>query len=643
MNPYLKNLKIRFVNQRELEPHEVLLDTLVHKKETELGISEKRFEIPLSKKSIMVFLFGFLILGIFLFFRTFQLEILDREKYILLAKENRFRNYYIRAERGVIYDRYMNQLVFNKPSFDLVLEKRDLPQKEEDREVILKIVSKILNKPLEDLKKQIEETKDNKVLISENVSHEILILLEAKLKELSGFTIEKNTIRDYKDGQVFAHLLGYTGKIGPEELKTFKDYSVSDYIGKTGLEKFYEEILRGKPGIFQVEKDAYGNQKSEQLVQNPEPGKNLVLYLDSELQRKSTEALERTLKALGAEKGVAVAMDPNTGGILSLVSLPSYDNNIFSADSFDKEIQKIFQDPSAPMLNRVISGEYLTGSTIKPLMASAILQEKLISPQTQIYDKGFIEVQNDYDPKITYTYHDWKPHGWVDIRKAIAVSCNVYFYILGGGYENQEGLGVDRIKKYLGLFGWGQKTGIDLPQESEGFLPDPIWKKEVLKEPWTIGNTYHFSIGQGYLRITPIQVVASFAAIANGGKLLEPHVVKEIISGSPNSQSLVEEIKPKIIRENFIDPANLKIVREGMRGGVIYGSSVMLNDLPVTAAAKTGTAQTSQPDRYNNWVTVFAPYEHPEIVLTVMIEDVKNLQVAALPVAKEILKWYFSK
>jgi len=643
MNPHLKNLKVRFAHHQEVEPHEVLLDTLAHRKEAELGISEKRFEVPLSQKSLKGFFFGFLILGILLFLRTFQLEILDREKYILLAKENRFRGYYIRAERGVIYDRYMNQLVLNKPSFDLVLEKRDFPEKEEDKEIILEIVSKILNKPLEDLKKQIDETKGYKVLISENVSHETLILLEAKIKELSGFTIGKNTVRDYKDSQIFAHILGYTGKISPEELKIFKDHSISDYIGKAGLERFYEEVLRGKSGIFQVEKDARGNQKSEQLVQTAESGKNLVLYLDSKLQKKSTEALEKSLKSIEAKKGVVVAMDPKTGGILSLVSLPSYDNNIFSTGSLDEEIQKIFQDPLNPMFNRVIAGEYLTGSTIKPLMASAILQEKLISPQTQIYDKGLIEVQHEYDPEITYTYRDWMPHGWVDIRKAIAVSCNVYFYTLGGGYEGQEGLGVDRIKEYLGLFGWGQKTGIDLPQESEGFLPDPIWKEEVLKEPWTLGNTYHLSIGQGYLRITPIQVVASFAAIANGGKLLEPHVVKEIISGSPNSQSSVEKIEPRIIRENFIDAANLKIVREGMRGGVTYGSSVMLNDLPVTAAAKTGTAQTSEPDHYNNWVTVFAPYEDPEIVLTVMIEDVKDLQVAALPVAKEILEWYFNR
>jgi penicillin-binding protein 2 len=273
-------------------------------------------------------------------------------------------------------------------------------------------------------------------------------------------------------------------------------------------------------------------------------------------------------------------------------------------------------------------------------MASAALQEKIISPEKTIYDPGFIEVPNQYNPNIVYRFMDWKPHGTVNLRKAIAVSCNVYFYTIGGGYNGQEGLGAERIEKYLKLFGWGSKTGIDLPGEKTGLIPDPTWKKENIGENWYTGDTYHLSIGQGYLTATPLQVVTAFSAIANGGILYEPRLVQKIIDSQKDT---FEELKPEIIRENFIDPKNLQIVREGMREGVTYGSSVILNDLPVNSAAKTGTAETGKENVYHNWVTVFAPYEDPQIVLTIVIENVPGAQVAALPIAKNILAWYFSK
>jgi penicillin-binding protein 2 len=227
--------------------------------------------------------------------------------------------------------------------------------------------------------------------------------------------------------------------------------------------------------------------------------------------------------------------------------------------------------------------------------------------------------------------------------KAIAESCNVYFYTIGGGYGEQEGLGPSRIKKYLELFGWGNNTDIDLPGEKKGLLPSPAWKERVKKEKWWDGDTYHLSIGQGDILTTPLQVASAFSVIANGGKLFKPHVVQKILDTSTGSMQVVKEIEPEVIRENFIDSKNLDVVRHGMREAVIYGSSVSLNNLPVKAAAKTGTAQTSKQGYYHHWVTVFAPYDDPEIVLTVMLENVKEIQFAALPVAKEVLEWYFTK
>jgi len=378
-----------------------------------------------------------------------------------------------------------------------------------------------------------------------------------------------------------------------------------------------------------------------------ESGKSLVLWLDSELQKKIEEELKKKLKEVGAEVAAAVALDPKTGGILALVSLPGFDNNLFSKGMSEEEWEQIDNDPLKPLFNQVISGGYPTGSAIKPLIASAALEEEIISPQKKINCQGQIEVEHKYEPEITYIYRDWKTHGWTDMRKAIAESCNVYFYHLGGGYGDQEGLGPTRIKNYLELFGWGSKTGIDLPQEAEGFLPDPSWKKEELGEIWYDGDTYNLSIGQGYIRVTPLQMAASFVPITNGGKLFQPQVAKEIIDSDKN---LIKEIEPEIIREGFIKSENLEVVRQGMRQAVTNGTATgWLDQLGVQTAAKTGSAQTGKKDPkdkkdyLDNWITVFAPYEDPQIVLTIMINDVKDGQVVTPPVAKAILEWYFDQ
>jgi len=587
-----------------------------------------------------------IVLLFILFAKTFQFQVLENKKFSALANENKFIIHSIRAARGVIYDSKGEQIVFNKPSFDLILDKKGLPSSDFEKIKILKDVSEVIKENLEDLEKKINEEQDQEVLISKNLDHQALILLETKIAELSGFRIEQNSIRYYAEGPSFAHLIGYTGKIGVKELeKNPGIYSVFDYVGIDGLEKSYEEILRKNPGKTRIERDVYGNLLSKEIISLPESGKSLVLWLDSELEKKVEEELKKILKNIGAEKAIGVALNPKTGGVIALVSIPSYDNNLFSKGSDQEALSDLLADPQEPLFNLAVSGLYPTGSTIKPLIASAALEEEIISPTKKINCLGGIVIPNKYEPEITTVKQDWRIHGWTDMRKAIAESCNVYFYTIGGGYEDQEGLGPSRIKKYLELFGWGNKTEIDLSGESEGLIPSPEWKKEIKKEPWWDGDTYNLSIGQGDIKVTPLQVANAFAAIANGGTLYKPKVVKEIVDSEKN---LIEEIKPEILREGFINPENLEIVREGMRRAVTgenspYASSVILNSLPVSAAAKTGTAQISNPDYFHNWVTVFAPYDDPQIVLTIVIEDVKGLQSAALPAAKEILEWYFSK
>lgn len=642
----LKKKKVKFSSREDIEPQEVFLDNLARKKEAELNVSERKIEVPLSKKILKGFLFFVIILILVLFAKTFQLQVLENKKFLALAEENKFIIHSIRAARGVIYDSSGKQLVFNKPGFDLILDKRKLPESDSEREGILKEISKIIEENFEDLEERIKKEQDNVVLISESLEHQKLILLETKIADLPGFEIERNTIREYKDGKSFAHLVGYTGKINNEELKENPEiYSNFDYVGRYGVEKSYEKILRKNPGKLRVERDALGNQISKEIISLPESGKSLVLWLDSELQKKIEEELEKTLKNIGAKKAVAVALEPKSGGVIALVSSPSFDNNLFSKGGDREALENLLASPEEPLFNRSISGQYPTGSTIKPLIAAAALEEKIISSSKKINCQGKIIIPNRYNPEIATKKEDWRVHGWTDMRKAIAESCNVYFYTIGGGYENQEGLGPSRIKKYLELFSWGNKTGIDLSEEAKGFIPSPAWKKEFKEENWWDGDTYNLSIGQGDILITPLQVATGFAAIANGGTLYKPKVVKEIID---NERNVIEEIKPEVLRKDFISPENLQIVREGMRRAVSgehapYASSVFLNSLPVTAAAKTGTAQTPEPNYYHNWITVFAPYENPQIVLTIMVENVREIQAVVLPVAKEILNWYFTK
>jgi len=573
---------------KEIEPNEILLDALSQEKEKEIGISEKRMETPLSQRTLLGVWVGILILFFVFFGRIFQLQIIDGKTFSGLSEKNRFIIKTIQAERGVIYDKDFAQLVFNKPSFNLIC--------------------------------------DGKIL-TENIDHQTLLKSKTNPEEYPDCEIENNTVREYPSGSLFSHLIGYLRQTGE----------------RAGLEKYYDEVLEPKTGELQVKRDARGTLLSEEVVSMPESGNSLVLWLDSKLQKKITDSLEITINRVGAKGGAVVALDPKTGGVLALVSWPNFDNNLFSQGLTEEQWEGLQGDPEKSLFNRVVSGRYLTGSTIKPLIASAVLQEKIIDPNKELYCGGSISIPNPWNPNASTTKKDWAVHGWSDMRKAIAESCNVYFYTVGGGYKEQSGLGPSKIKDYLKLFGWSDLTQIDLPEESQGFIPDKEWKKKEFGQNWWDGDTYNLAIGQGFLLITPLEVVTSFAAIANGGKLLQPMVVRQVVD---SSRDIVEEFYPKVVRENFIDSSNLQIVREGMRQAVTgkntpHASGVILNSLPIAAAAKTGTAEIGS-GFYNNWVSVFAPYEDPKIVLAILIEKVEGDQVAVLPLAKEILDWYFS-
>lgn len=626
----------------ELELQEVFLDKLVAEQEASADANaERKLEVPLSKWLLWGLYIGFVLMILAFSGKTFHLQAFAEEELQKKAEENAIRSQPLVSERGVMYDQFMKQMVFNRPSFDFVCDKRDLPEDRAEKERILRKVAGVLNIPFGDLREEFDKTANPKLLIGQNLSHEQLILLETKAEELEGCEIQKNTIREYAADPTLAHVLGYTAKISSDEFKQLSGYAVTDQIGKTGIEKAYEAELRGMPGQRLMEKDALGRIVKEKGEIASVPGNSVVLWLDLELQQKVRESLEASLNRIGAKKAVGIALDPKTGGVLSLVSIPGFDNNLFSQGISQAQYNEVISDPLNPLFNRAVAGMYPTGSTMKPLVASAALQEGIIDPGKEIFTHGYIEVANQYDPEIVYRFNDNADHGWVDMRRAIAVSSNVYFYTIGGGFEDQKGLGPTKIKEYLTRFGWGAKTGIDLPGEAQGLVPDSEWKKRVIREGWWDGDTYYLSIGQGYLLATPLQVASSFGAIANGGTLYKPRMAKEILEKS-------EKIPSEAIRENIINKENLEVVRDGMRQAVKWGSSVLLNQLPVSSGAKTGTAQTGRKDEEGkdylySWVSVFAPYENPEIVLTVMIEDVKEGSLAVLPVAKEVLEWYFSR
>jgi penicillin-binding protein 2 len=629
-----------------IETHEVFLDTLAKVKEEEFSLSEKKFEVKISEKIIYIIFALFILSSLVLFARTFYFQVFEGKQLSVIAENNKGRINVVRAERGIIYDKNLKKLVLNSPAYDFVCDKRNISSTDSRSINELSNISGILGSNLLDIENTIANSDQSKVVIAENISQEQLLVLEAKMEDFPDCQIEKNTVRNYVMGPIFSHVLGYMGKVAKDDLQNSANYTSSDYVGKVGLEKSYESYLRGTPAKVEDIKNALGVTKGQKIITPATSGDNLVLNIDANLQQEVYNALEKSIKNIGSSKGAAVALDPNTGAVLALVSYPAYDDNIFSNGISQADFAKVNTDASQPFFDRAISAQYPTGSTIKPFEASGALQEKIIDPLKLINDPGYILVHSQYDPNVVYRFGGVKPHGLVDMRKAIAVSSNIYFYTVGGGYGDQQGLGPTRIKKYLDLFGWEQKTGIDLPGEYPGFVPTPAWKKSTKGIPWSDGDTYNLAIGQSDLQVTPIQVADAYASIANGGTLYQPQIVNRVINNSPNnSPDVVKEFSPHIIRQDFIDPQNLEIVREGMRDGVQkdYGSSFVLNDLPVPVAAKTGTAETGKANSFNTWTASFAPYDKPQIVFVATIEGVNGLRAATLPVAHDVLQWYFTQ
>jgi penicillin-binding protein 2 len=595
--------------------------------------------LPIGAKRLKRFFFliltGLLIIGV----RVFYLQITQGDYYRGLAEGNRIKNKIIEAKRGVIYDRKMNQLVKNVPNFSLTVTLANLPKEEIKKTALINQVAAILEKNPLELKEKISPLEkdlfNEPTIIAENIDLLKAIKFSIESKTLIGFDLNIASVRNYLTTKSLSHVLGYTGRISREELRNNQGYAFNDYIGKTGLEFYYEKILRGTPGLEQIEIDALGQEKKIISRRQPIAGNNLILSLEQKLQERTTEILATHLKKIGKKRAVVVILEPQTGEILSLVSSPFFDNNEFAIGISPKKFQEISENFDQPLFNRAIMGSYPSGSTIKPIIAASALQEKIIDERTQILSNGGIRIGEWFFP-------DWKTggHGYTDVKRALAESINTFFYTVGGGYGNFQGLGVEKIHYYALLFGLAQPLDIDLPNENAGLIPTPSWKEKTKGERWYIGDTYHLSIGQGDILVTPLQVASYTAIFANQGTLYQPHLVKSIVS---SSGEIIKEIKPIVIRQNFIEKKNLQIVSEGLRQTVTNGSARLLNSLPIKVAGKTGTAQWSNKKLPHAWFTGFAPYEKSEIVITVLVEEGGEGSSVAVPIAFDILNWYFSE
>lgn len=580
-------------------------------------------------------------------FRAAFLQIIKGDYYFLMAEGNRIRIERVEPERGVIYDRNMNVLVRNKANFMLYIVPADLPAEEDLNSLFFQIENIIGEGLLDEAREKIKAIKKNSLetyqpmFIKDNIEYEKAMKLYLKSADWPGVVLTSKSGREYPFTEEnggksisLSHVLGYTGKINEQELKQYgNEYLPIDYIGKMGIEYFWENELKGMGGRKQIEVDALGKEKKVISKTDAISGNNLKLSLDLNQQVKLEEILKGELNQTKLKKGIAIAIDPNNGEILALINLPSFNNNIFARGISKEEYSNLINDKDMPLFNRAVSGEYPSGSTIKPIMASAALEEGIINENTSVLSNGGIRVGQWFFP-------DWKAggHGITNVRKAIAESVNTFFYYIGGGYQDFKGLGIEKMIYYFDLFGLGAQTGIDLPGEADGFLPSKEWKEKEKNETWYIGDTYHVSIGQGDLLVTPIQVAAYTCFFANGGKLYRPHLVTDKLS-EDNKNS--EHIKIEPIRENIIKPYSIQIVREGMRKTVENGSARSLQSVPVPVAGKTGTAQWSSKEKNHAWFIGFAPYDKPEIAIIVLLEAGGEGSSVAVPVARDYLNWYF--
>jgi penicillin-binding protein 2 len=660
--------------------------------------------------------------------RLFMVQIVEGDFYLAQADENRFLTVNSPAARGVIYDRYGFQLVRNIPAFNVTITPALLPDSQAEKDAIFDRLSELTDVPLDQegplaapcvpgrgILQLVDEGETNRPYdawpIACDVDETIARILREEQVDLPGVSVEVVPVRDYTTGDLTSAVIGYLGPIPA----AFEDYYLSrgfvsgrDKIGYAGIEVgfggMYQDVLAGQNGEKQVERDVAGQQLREVgIVTQPIAGNSLRLTIDTRLQAAAETALRNRMEFInryaGEERtpiGVVIAMDPQTGEILAMISVPTYENNRFArVIPQDYYLQLEDDERGKPLINHAIAGEFPPGSTFKMVTAVGALNEGIITPERRLFDPGKITITNRYfpnDPGKAKDFVCWKEdgHGHVNFIEGIAFSCNVYFYKIGGGFEPDiaRGLEVEGINKYAPALGYGGPLGIDLPGEEDGLIPDQDWKRINLGEGWSTGDTYNTVVGQGFVSATPLQVLTSIVTLANGGKVMWPHVVQEVLDGEGN---VVQSFEPCVlwdisddiitpldeIGENcptmpselrafvqdsrqespdiFVKPEVIELAQQGMLLVTTEGTAEGYANLEtISSAGKTGTGEFCDRDAFNkglckpgewpthSWYAAYAPFENPEIAVIAFVYNGGEGAVTAGPVVRQILEAYFS-
>ncbi len=579
--------------------------------------------MKVNRESEKILIIYYIAIGAFLLLimRLWQLQILQGSEYRKLSEANRLRVIMSPAPRGIIFDRSGIPLVKNSPYYYASL----IPDEFDKGKVDL--LSNVLNIPAEEILEKIN-TKGLSpfvpVRLKQGLSFKEVSYLESRRSDLPGLIIEVEVSREYLYGDVGSHLIGYLGKLNPSQSKdpALKDVPPEAFIGQWGAEMLFDKSLRGTPGKRVIEIDALGREIRLLQEKPPIKGKDIMLSVDINLQKEAE-------MAFGEKAGALVAVKPGTGEILGMLSRPSFDPNLFARGISYDEWRALTHDKKNPMLNRALQSQYPPGSTFKIVTAIAALEEGVLSPETRVDCRGGI----DYG---RWHFGCWRKHGHgvISMHRAIVESCDVYFYEAG------KRLGIDKIYDYAMSLGLGRKTGIELGREREGLIPNAKWKLENKKLPWFLGETFNTAIGQGYVAATPLQLAVMTSAIANGGNLYKP--------------TLIKDAPPIILGKAKVSPETLEIVKKGLSGVVNEpsGTGWAAKSQIISIAGKTGTAQVvainmgsqNLPERFRDhaWFVAFAPVENPEIALAVLVEHGGHGGGAAAPIAKRAIEAYMN-
>ena len=577
--------------------------------------------------------------------RLFYLQVSNGGQYATLSTRNRTVLEPIPAPRGVIYDRNGRALVSNVATFAVKIRPADLPNQVRD-EVVARLASMIKMDP-SDINASIDANPGSAfdlVRIAQDVDESTARLISEAGDALPGVEVAVEARRQYAEGPLMSHILGYTGPVSAEQLPRLRDrgYQPDDLLGKAGVESTYEAELRGTYGQESVERDATGRRTQVlQTVQRADPGASLTLTIDTQAQKDAQKALRWAMDKIGLKRGVVIAMNPQTGEVLAMVSLPTYDNNLFARGISNADFASLLKDPDKPLLNHATQGNYPPGSTYKLVTGTGALADRKITDQTRLITKGYLTLGST-------RFYEWNRRGWgpCDIYCGFGHSSDTFFFQLAGK------LGIDRLGYWAKEYGFGSPTGIDLPGEVSGIVPTNAWKQEVLGAPVFGGETYQAGIGQGYDVVTPIQLINAYTALANGGTLYEPQIVREVIG--PDG-TVIRPFEPKVLQEMDVKPSVLKTMRNAARNTVLLRHTYNLVDLPIKVAGKSGTAEFGKRDKkgrlpYHSWFVGFVPkdpkngsFDKPdsELVLLAFAYDSRTKGNVATEIVKYFLQLHY--